>query len=206
MNVVFVLWGNKYNVAQVEKLYNDIKQYKPKFNYYCFTDQQINIDGLNVIPIPELYLPDVWNKLYMFSKEFPINGKTFYFDIDTVIQDNPFKVKVNWNKLNLLYSHFKDNDLIRLTNYDVKINSSVIAWDTNNSDLQNIWNYFETSGLRDYFMRKYEGIDRYIVHEGFEDYLEFFPSNYTWSYKYENEKPAPVVTFEELDFGLVDFK
>lgn len=207
MNVIFVLWGTKYNSSQLEKLYNDVKQYRPNYNYYCFTDQSIDIYGLNIIPIPaDLYLSGVWNKLYMFNKEFPISGKTWYFDIDTVIQSDPFKVDVDWKKINLLYSHFKDDDLLRLTNYDVKINSSVLAWNSDNSEFHTLWEHFQESGYRDYFMRKYAGIDRYIIHENFKDYLAFFPNDYTRSYKYENEKDAPVITFEELDFGHIDFE
>ena len=64
----------------------------------------------------------------MFSKTFPVYGKMWYFDIDVVVRGNPFIKDVQWDKLNLLYSHFKSDDLIRLTNYDVKINSSVMAW------------------------------------------------------------------------------
>lgn len=207
MNIIFVLWGEKYNTSQLEKLYNDIKQYGPEYDYYCFTDQSINIDGLNIIPISsDLYLPDVWNKLYMFSPDFPLYGKTWYFDIDTIVQGNPFDVEVEWEYLNLLYSHFKDDDMIRLTNFDVKINSSIMAWDANNIELHKLWIHFEKSGYRDYFLRKYKGIDRYIIHEDFKDILRFFPFDYVWSYKYEEKKEAPIITFEELDFGNIDFE
>jgi len=206
MNVVFVLWGEKYNASQLQKLYDSVKQYGPTYNYHCFTDQSIDIKGLNIIPIdPKLHLHGVWNKLYMFAEIFPLTGKTFYFDIDTVIQGDPFKVDVDWEKLNLIYSHFKDDDLLRLTNYDVKINSSVMAWDNSNKDINSMWSHFETSGYRDYFLRKYAGIDRYIIHEGFKNLLRFFPADYTWSYKYEEEKSSPIVTFEELNFADIDF-
>ena len=207
MNVIFVLWGEKYNSSQLEKLYNEVKQYGPDYSYYCFTDQDIKIDGLNIIPIPKnLYLHGVWNKLYMFSEEFPISGKTWYFDIDIVVKNNPFHEKVQWDKLNLIYSHFKSDDIIRLTNYDVKINSSVMAWDTNNLEIKKMWKHFNESGYRDYFLRKYAGIDRYIVHEDFNNSLSFFSSDYTKSYKYEENWDAPIITFEELDFGSSDFR
>ena len=207
MNVIFVLWGTKYNSDQLELIFSELKQYGPDHSYYCFTDQDINIPGINVIPIPpKLHLFGVWNKLHMFAKEFPLEGKTMYFDIDTVIVDNPFKQNIDWNYLNIIYNRDKDDDLIRLTNYDVKINSSVMAWDRDNEATHELWNHFEHSGLRDYFLRKYVGIDRFIVHEGFTHLLNYWPADFTWSYKYQEQHEAPIVTFEELDFGSGDFR
>ena len=202
MNVIFVLWGKKYTAPELEILYNKIKQYKPEYNYYCFTDQDIKIDGLNIIPIPkDLYLQGVWNKLYMFSEQFPVSGKVWYFDIDIVVKDNPFLEKVEWDKLSLIYSSHK-KIIPNSIGYDVNINSSVMTWDTKNKKIQEIWKRFVNSGYRDYFLRKYAGIDRYIVHEGFEDLLSFFPSDYTKSHKYDKDANAPIITYEELNFGL----
>lgn len=206
MNVLFVLWGKKYNSEQVETLYHSLKKFGPEYNYYCFTDQDVNIEGLNVIKIPKnLYLPGVWNKLYMFSKKFKVRGKIYYFDIDVAILENPFKIDVNWEKLNLIYSSHKKIKKNTI-GYDVNINSSVMAWDNDNLSIRRLWNHFDKSGYSDYFLRKYAGIDRYIVHEDFEDLLDFFPLDYTKSFKYEKEKEAPIVTFEELDFGSIDIK
>ena len=201
MNVMFVLWGKKYTVPQLEILYNTVKQYKPKYNYYCFTDQDIKIDGLNIIPIQDLYLPGVWNKLYMFSNPLGISGKIWYFDIDIVVKDNPFIEEVDWDKLNLIYSHHK-KIIPNTVGYDVNINSSVMAWQAENNEISKIWEHFINSGYRDYFLRKYAGIDRYIVHEGYTDLLSYFPSDYTKSHKYDKDADAPIITYEELDFGL----
>ena len=206
MNIIFVLWGTKYSPDQVEELYLEIKQYYPEYDYYCFTDQLMHIDGLDIIPIQkDLNLYGVWNKLYMFSSQFPLAGRTVFFDIDVVVRGDPFKnINFDWNKVNIIYNHKKDDDLIRLTNYDVKINSSVIAW---NRDLHHdIWDKFENSGYRDYFLRKYKGIDRYLMHEGFYQSLNAIDESCTYSYKYDEENNAPIVTFEELDFGSSDFR
>jgi hypothetical protein len=45
--------------------------------------------------------------------------------------------------------------------YDVHINSSVITWTA--GEQRDVWEHFLEN--KDYFMRKYKGIDRFIVHE-----------------------------------------
>jgi hypothetical protein len=208
MNVLFVLWGTKYNRSHVENLYNQLKQYgRDDFKYYCFTDQQLDIVGITEIPIdPKLHLHGVWNKLYMFSRDFPVSGDIMYFDLDTIIQDNPFNVGINFDKLTVVDCHWKSPSIVRITNNDVLINSSVLAWNSNNPDIHHIWDHFQLSGYRDYFLRKYVGIDRYLVHEGYDVLFDKLPHDYILSYKHEDHsKGSPVVTFEEVDFGSVDF-
>jgi hypothetical protein len=101
--------------------------------------------------------------------------------------------------------HWKSKDIVRLTNLDVTVNSSVLAWHSDNPKIHNIWNHFN-SGYKDYYLRKYVGIDRFLAHEPFEkDLFDYFPHDYIMSYKYESHnKMAPVITFEELDFGSID--
>jgi hypothetical protein len=208
MNVIFVIWGTKYNCSHVENLYNQLKTYGPDKKYYCFTDQPLDIPGVEEIAInSKLHLYGVWNKLYLFSKDFPLSGKTFFFDLDTVIQSNPFDIAINWDKINLVDCHWKDPSIVRLTNNEVLINSSVLVWNRDNELFYKIWDHFQESGYRDYFLRKYKGIDRFLIHEGFEDMLYKLPQDYILSYKYEtHDKGAPVVTFEEIDFGSINFK
>ena len=59
---------------------------------------------------------------------------------------------------------------------------------------------------KDYFLRKYKGIDRYIVHEKYS--YETFPHTYIQSYKYQKEidyEPA-IMTYEEVDFESRNIK
>ena len=49
-------------------------------------------------------------------------------------------------------------------------------------DTEDIWDHFNT-GLRDYYMRKYVGIDRFIVHEDIE--YNTFNHSYIQSKKYQ---------------------
>ena len=160
--------------------------------------------------IPEgLHLRGVWPKLSMFSKDFPVKGNVLYFDLDTIVRGDLAHMisSVDWFKLTMVDSHWKKKSIITHTNYDVVLNSSVLAFNTENPAINKIWDHFQHSGLRDYFLRKYvKGIDRYIYHERKQfksDILDLFRTEYIRSYKYEEEKPAPIITFEELDFGSI---
>lgn len=206
MHIVFVKWGSKYSATHVNNLYNSLVKYGSEYQYYCFTDDPTNVDpNINIIPIdPKLHLKGVWPKLFMFSENFPIKGNIQYFDLDTIIQSNPFGIHINWDKLTVVDCHWKPKSIVRVNNYDVTINSSVLTWNSLNHEIHNIWSKFNT-GYRDYYLRKYVGIDRFIVHEGFDHLFDYFPNDYIMSYKYEQLKPAPVITFEEVDFERADF-
>ena len=92
------------------------------------------------------------------------------------------------------------------TRYDVTMNSTVITWDADNPEIHKIWDHFDGS-QKDYFLRKYKGIDRFIQHEGFS--YELFSTELIQSYKYQLEDDYmnnPIVTFEEVDYGRSDIK
>ena len=211
MNIIFVKWGNKYSSDHVINLYKSLKKYDKNYQYYCFTNMfntdedilsEYNIKCINMLQYKPL-LKKWWNKLKLFDKNFPIKGKCLYFDLDTKINSDPFLIlkQINWDKLTLVDCPWKRdryNIGNPLTNYEVTINSSIMTWKTNNKNVHEIWDYFADSGYKDYFLRKYVGIDRYIVHEDFE--YNVFPHNYTQSFKYEPNKSAPVTTYEEVDF------
>lgn len=206
MNVVFVKVGNKYTANHVNNLFESLHLYNPDYKYYCLTDSPVDLDR-RVIPIvldKKLHLRGVWAKLFMFSPDFPVEGNILYFDIDTIIRNNPFTIDINWNKLTVVDCHWKPSTIIRVNNYDVTINSSILAWNTDNSLIHNIWRKFNNE-YRDYYLRKYVGIDRFLVHEGFADLFDYFPHSYISSYKYFQQPDAPVITFEEVNFERPDF-
>jgi len=206
MNVIFVKWGTKYSADDVNRLYDSL--YRPDFNFYCYTEQPSGLNyNINIIPIQSKPLLKVWwNKLPLFSENFPLTGKCIFFDLDVYIRYDPWYILniVDWNKLTLVDCYFKthvqDN---KKHHFDVKVNSSVITWDANNREIHQIWNKFNSSS-KDYYLRKYAGIDRFIVHEGFE--YDTFPQDFVQSYKYTHNTNAPVVTFEEVDYGSDDIK
>jgi hypothetical protein len=207
MNVIFVKWGTKYSSEDVNALYNNLIEYNSEYSYHCYTD---NPEGLNknikVINIPSYpRLKKWWNKLRMFSNEFPLVGKCMFFDIDTVIKNDPFKIldEVDFNKLTILNCHWKSDPIYdRSTNYDVRIASGVITWTAGNHT--KMWESFIAN--KDYFLRKYKGIDRYIVHENYD--YETFPDTYVQSFKHQKEidyEPA-IITYEEVDFESRNIK
>ncbi|MDA7701584.1 hypothetical protein N8864_03995 [Gammaproteobacteria bacterium] len=206
MNVIFVKWGTKYSSEDVNILYKSLA--KDGFDYYCYTDNPDGLDpNINIINIPTKPALKVWwNKLYMFNKNFPLTGKTIFFDLDVYIRSDPWVIlnDIDWNTLTLVDCSFKthvSND--RHHHFDVKINSSVAAWDANNTKIHSIWDKFYGS-QKDYYLRKYAGIDRFIVHESFDPNV--FPSDLIQSYKYSYNWKAPIVTFEEVDYGSPDIK
>lgn len=208
-NVVCVKFGTKYSAEFVNKLYDDIKRLtKSEFTFYCYTDDPEGIkDGVNIIPpLGKPTLKRVWNKLRLFDPAMPFKGKTYFFDLDVRILKDPLihTEDRDFEKLTLVHSHWKIGKLYnRLSNYDVKINSSVMMWDASNPEMHSYWDYFN-GGFRDYFMRKYVGIDRYIVHEDFDYFI--FDHEYIQSQKYQqkiNYEPC-VLTFEEIDVGIND--
>ena len=207
MNVIFVKWGTKYSSEDVNTLYNNLKKYNDKHTYYCYTDNSEGLDKhIDVIWIPSSpRLKKWWNKLRMFAQEFPLEGKCMFFDIDTVVMNNPFKVldQIDFDKLTILDCHWKSDPIYdRTTNYDVRIASGVITWTAGNHT--EMWESFFAN--KDYFLRKYKGIDRYIVHEKYS--YETFPHTYIQSYKYQKEidyEPA-LMTYEEVDFESRNIK
>lgn len=127
-----------------------------------------------------------------------------YFDLDTYIRKNPFNVELDWSALTMVDCSFKTHiPLDKKHHYDVFVNSQVLAWDADNEYVHGIWDKFISN--KDYYLRKYKGIDRFIVHEKFDH--KRFPKEFTQSYKYEQEEnDRPIVTFEELDYGREDIK
>ena len=204
-NIICVKWGEKYSDNHVIDLIQSLKKYNNKFSYICYTDRDADIleqNDIITIPIPNKpLLKKWWNKLKLFDEKFPVSGKNLYFDLDVKINSDPFYIieHIDWSKLTVVDCHWKKSNLYkRLSNYDVDINSSILAWDTNKSDIHGLWDHFYNSGYKDYFLRKYVGIDRYIVHEDFE--YNTFPHDFIQSHKYEPNKKAAVTTFEEVNF------
>ena len=213
MNVIFVKWGTKYSSDDVNALYNNLIEYNSKYSYHCYTDNPEGLnENINVIWIPGYpRLKKWWNKLRMFAPEFsldtdlPVIGKCMFFDIDTEIIKDPFKIldEVDFNKLTILNCHWKSDPIYdRVTNYDVRIASGVITWTAGNHT--EMWESFIAN--KDYFLRKYKGIDRYIVHENYD--YETFPNTYVQSFKHQKEidyEPA-IITYEEVDFESRNIK
>jgi hypothetical protein len=159
-NIIFVKHGNKYHSGHVNKLADQLFKYYPTANFYCYTDDPT---GIQITTIPIFKKPTLrfwWNKLAMFSKDFPVKGKCLYFDLDMDIKED-FTHLVKWDGLTVLRDYWKDDKYLPKHAYNVRINSSIITWTA--GEQNHVWDHFLSN--KDYFMRKYVGIDRFIVHE-----------------------------------------
>ena len=86
-NIIFVKHGTKYNAEHVNRLRDQLMEYY-KCAYMCYTDDPI---GVEIETIPCFEKPTLkywWNKLAMFSKDFPVKGKCLFFDLDMDIQSD----------------------------------------------------------------------------------------------------------------------
>ena len=195
-SIIFVKHGDKYSALHVNRLFKQLMKYYPAAEYFCYTENKQHIDArINIIPIlkkPSLRL--WWNKLAMFSDKFPVEGKCLFFDLDMDIKRDPSEY-IKWDGLTILNSYWKKNMYFDKHAYDVKINSSVITWTANQQS--HIWNHFMSN--RDYFMRKYKGIDRFLVHENFD--LNTFEDGIVNSVANENID-APIDMYNGMIYEL----
>ena len=195
INIILVKHGNKYSAEHVNKLANELFKYYPVANFYCYTDDP---SGVEITTIPVFKKPILkywWNKLAMFSTDFPVKGKCLYFDLDMDIKTD-FSNFINWNGLTVLNAYWKKDMYMAKHSYDVKINSSIITWTA--GEQSHIWDRFISNS--DYYMRKYEGIDRFLVHEGFD--INTFDDGIVNSIGNLPNKDAPIDMYNGLKYEL----
>lgn len=196
MNIIFVKHGDKYHSGHVNRLYNQLKIFFPKANYFCYTEYP---QGLDISFIPCFNKPSLrfwWNKLALFCKDFPVEGKCLFFDLDMDIKEDPTPW-LQWDGLTVIKDYWKDDLYMAPHAYDVHINSSVITWVA--GEQNHVWDHFLSN--KDYFMRKYKGIDRFIVHEKI-DHNVFKPGLVnSVKYPFEGKKP-PIDMYNGLSYEL----
>jgi hypothetical protein len=194
-NIIFVKHGDKYSPEHVNRLFEQLHNYYPWANYYCYTD---NPEGVLAECIPCFKKPSLkfwWNKLAMFSKDFPVKGRCLYFDLDMDIKSDPSQY-INWDGLTILDAYWKKDKYMAPHAYDVSINSSIITWVAGEQD--HIWEKFMSN--RDYYMRKYPGIDRFLVHEQIP--FNTFGHGIVSSVANSPVANAPVLMYNGIDYEL----
>lgn len=160
-NIIFVKVGIKYSHKHVNALFDKLILHYPQAEFWCYTD---NCDGINVdvnIIDPIITLKKWWAKLALFSNRMPYDGTCLFFDLDTVINGPIDNFIVDYDDITVINAYWKKDLNFEPHDYDVKINSSIITWTAGTQDY--IWKRFLVN--RDYFMRKYAGIDRFIHYE-----------------------------------------
>ena len=194
-NIIFVKHGDKYSAEHVNRLFEQLHDYYPWANYYCYTD---NPEGVLAKCIPCFKKPSLkfwWNKLAMFSKDFPVKGRCLYFDLDMDIKYDPSQY-INWDGLTILDAYWKKDMYMAPHAYDVSINSSIITWVAGEQD--HIWEKFMSN--RDYYMRKYPGIDRFLVHEKIK--FNTFENGLVNSVANPPNIPAPIDMYNGISYEL----
>lgn len=194
-NIIFVKHGTKYSAEHVNRLRDQLMPYYPGSQYLCYTEDSIDVE-IECIPCyskPSLKL--WWNKLALFSSDLPVKGRCLFFDLDMDIKEDPSNW-ITWDGLTILRDYWKDDLYMAPHAYDVRINSSVITWTAGEQD--HVWKHFCSN--KDYFMRKYKGIDRFLVHENIEH--NTFKDGLVNSVANPAEWNAPIDMYNGIDYEL----
>lgn len=178
MNIICVKWGDKFNHEHVNRLYKMIlKNIKDDFTFVCYTENPNNLHpDIKTIPLDlNLNLENWWWKLTLFKHK--TDEVNIFFDLDVVIQNDITHLKdlcVD-DMLCLIKAYWKPYPL---TEFDTNLNSSVMIW---KGDLSDLWIKFEKD--QDYYMLKYNGIDSYLDHDQ-HDKLLYIPKGEVYSRLY----------------------
>jgi hypothetical protein len=85
-------WGGANPIQYVKNLRNMVARHTTiDYDFYCITDRQIDLDGVNVIELPTHITKWKFNlpKFYMHADHQAIKGRRIlFFDLDTVIVGN----------------------------------------------------------------------------------------------------------------------
>jgi hypothetical protein len=198
VNIIFVKHGELYSSDHVNLLYNKLSIYYPHAIFWCYTENPYNIcSEVNIIPV--LIKPTLkkwWNKLALFSNDMPFEGECLFFDLDMEIISDPSSFITDYTKLTIINAYYKNELCFEHHAYNVKINSSIIAW--THGGQQHIWDKFLIN--KDYYMRKYAGIDRFLVHENIM--INTFKDGIVNSIANKLYENAPVNMYNGISYSL----
>jgi len=176
-NILCVRFGNKYNIAYVERLRNMIERHTTvPYNLYCLTDDPSTLPGVQSIIQPNAgYGKGWWHKVHMFDPKLPIRGRILYMDLDVVICNNIDK---------LLTIQGKDfmgiRDFNRRFHPNWKyLNSSVMSWIHGSQSF--IFSKFKENPQT--AMRMHG--DQDWIWKMAKDRIKFWPEPWIRSYKWE---------------------
>lgn len=178
LNVVCVKQGSKYESEYVNKLYNMVQRNcSLDYNFFCVTDDAKKISKeINTLELPK-DIKGWWSKLYLFSKNLPIEGTILYFDLDVVISNN----------IDCLFSYSPENwCIIRDFSRSLKpswkgFNSSVMRFEKGEN--HEIWDFYKKN--KEKATRNYPGDQELIFHNCDKNIPAFWPDNWIQSWKWE---------------------
>lgn len=184
--------GTKYSHDYVNKLYNMTKRNSNvPFRFACITEDPTGLyPNIVHIPIPDYNLSGWWFKIWLLSKELPINGEILFLDLDIVIVKNIDKL---WQTTMPCFIR----DFLRASNQlTTAFNSSVFRF--HSGELDHIWQtlYNDFS-----ILTKYHGDQDFIFEHIKSDY-RYFPDIWIQSYKWEIRNRTELTT----ENGVVKFQ
>lgn len=129
MLIVCVKWGNQFGPEYVNILHDMIRRNTTKdYQFVCYTDDPTGLD-CETRELPK-ELEGWWGKLYLFKE---LNGKTLFFDLDTLITNN----------IDDLLGYEGDFAILRDFYRQDGLQSAIMAW---NGDHSYIWDNWNESG------------------------------------------------------------
>lgn len=145
------------------------------FKFFVVTDRKRAINPIiNQVHINNLF-PTWWNKIHIFNKHMPFEGKVLYMDLDVVIFRNINKL---WDFAGDRFVIIQDFNRCRIKNYHVK-NSSVMRWD--HGKCHHVYEKFVNESQQ--IMKKWRGDQDYLTH--ILPNAEMWPTQWVMSYKWE---------------------
>lgn len=183
--IICLKHGTKYNSIYVNKLYNMVRRHSTlPFKFGCITEDSIGLDpSIHIITLPNLDITGWWWKLWVFDKNFPINGTILFMDLDIVIVKN---IDNLWAYEPGKFCVIKDFNRTYIPDYK-KFNSSIFKMDT--GKFSHVWdNYIINSSLS----KKMHGDQDWIAYQITEGF-SFWPDNWIRSYKWEIRNRSDLV-------------
>ncbi len=188
VNIITLKHGTKYGAVYVNNMYNMIRRnITMPFRFYCVTDDHTDLrKEITVIKLPEDDdIKGWWWKPYLFKTGLFKDGVNFYIDLDMVIIKNiddfmtykPGKFLGLRNYLYLRESHEGHRSLA----------SGIMRWENNTYNM--IW---ERLTRDKHLIKSFDGDQDYIwaYHK---DNIDFFPDDYTMSYKWDHIKDYKIL-------------
>lgn len=206
VNILCSLWGEKYTIDYVDKLYSMVKRNCPvPFDFYCQTDKTGFRKEVNVIPFlsellestpKEMFnskfymnnLPRLWDRPklnYWKPNAWGITGPKIAFDIDIIIQKDLspiFELYEKENKALTGRSWWHDMDLEALPQwnrrYGARNNGGFYMWQDH--QVKGIWEDLKENTKFIYFCF-HGGSDNFISNRHL-DKFNFLSAEYYYSF------------------------
>ncbi len=200
INVLCVRFGNRYGKEYVERLRNMVARHLTvPYEFYCLTDDQHPIEGVNTIYQPNAqYQKGWWHKVHMFDGRLPLAGRILYFDLDVVIHNNIDKLARIYPD-QFLGIHDFNRKFYASWKY---LNSSVMAW--NHGTQHHVWEKFRENPKE---AQRLQG-DQDWIWKLCQNQIKFWPKEWIQSYKWEIRSREELVVlngkrqFKEVDHSI----